>query len=219
MDNGQKQAQSFGRVTAVAFVLFSGLFILQRIGRVHFWMGFIFVLLLLISVAFSGRPALVRELLDDFKKRVLLKTAGGLVSGVGLYGIFCAGRLVLSHLFPGDAESLIGQVYRFGEGTSPVGIMLCIGLVIAPGEELFWRGFVQRGFLQTGPAGRALVYAVVLYAVVHWAAANAVLWLAAAVCGVYWGLLYNGFRSITVNAVSHITFDLMAFVLFPFAAV
>lgn len=39
---------------------------------------------------------------------------------------------------------------------------------------------------------------------------------AALLGGLYWGLLYARFGSAVVNVLSHVAFDLSAFVLFPF---
>jgi len=41
--------------------------------------------------------------------------------------------------------------------------------------------------------------------------------LAAAVCGAFWALTYWKFRSITLNIISHVAWDLAVFLLFPFS--
>jgi membrane protease YdiL (CAAX protease family) len=40
---------------------------------------------------------------------------------------------------------------------------------------------------------------------------------AAGVCGLYWGALFAWKRSLPVNIVSHVAWDLAVFVLFPFS--
>ena len=90
-----------------------------------------------------------------------------------------------------------------------------MALVIGPGEELFWRGFLQRRLqAQAGP-GRGLVLATLLYAAVHIASSNPILVLAAFVCGLFWGLLYLRYQSMLLNMLSHLIWDLAIFLLLP----
>jgi len=44
---------------------------------------------------------------------------------------------------------------------------------------------------------------------------NVMLILAALSCGLFWGVLNWRFNSIAVNIVSHLTWDLLIFIIFP----
>jgi len=41
--------------------------------------------------------------------------------------------------------------------------------------------------------------------------------LAAALCGVFWGYLYLRLRSVWLNVISHLVWDLAVFMFFPFS--
>ena len=87
--------------------------------------------------------------------------------------------------------------------------------VIGPGEELFWRGFLQRRL--QGLLGRRIgwLLATGIYASIHLATGNPILVLAAGVCGAFWGWLYLRYRSMLLNAVSHTVWDIIIFILLP----
>ena len=55
-----------------------------------------------------------------------------------------------------------------------------------------------------------------VYALIHIFAFNFMLFVAAAVCGLFWGFLYLCEGSLVPVIVSHALWDLMRFVLFPF---
>ncbi|MHB8093947.1 MAG: CPBP family intramembrane glutamic endopeptidase, partial [Candidatus Aminicenantales bacterium] len=90
---------------------------------------------------------------------------------------------------------------------------LCL---IGPGEEFFWRGYIQRSW-QKKMGAAALPLSVAFYAAVHIASGNPMLVLAAAVGGLYWGILYQRSGSVLLVAVSHTLWDLAVFIFFPFS--
>jgi hypothetical protein len=55
-----------------------------------------------------------------------------------------------------------------------------------------------------------------VYALVHIFAFNFMLLVAAAVCGLFWGVLYLRERNLVTVMLSHSVWDVMTFVLFPF---
>lgn len=194
---------------------FSALFLLQRFGLIEFWGGFASLVWLLVLMALGTRPELLRSMLDDVNKKFLLKFVGGVLSGVLLYGIFWLARYFQNLILPEWGDHL-SRVYRFGLGASELRIMLTIGFLIGPGEELFWRGFVQDFFTESEGPWKGLLVGVALYVVAHLVTLNPMLIGAAVVAGGYWALLYRFFKSITVNIASHVVFDLLAFVIIPF---
>jgi len=87
---------------------------------------------------------------------------------------------------------------------------------MGPAEEIYWRGFVQETLSgRFGPMTSLLVTSAI-YALIHVFAFNFMLFVAAAVCGLFWGLLYLREESLIPVMISHALWDLMTFVLFPF---
>jgi membrane protease YdiL (CAAX protease family) len=204
-----------GAAGALAAVLFMALFRLQRLGPLDFWAWLSLDIVIVVAASFLVDGDYGARLLRDARSGLVRKAALGIVSAGLLYAIFAAGRVVALRFFP-LAGAGIGHIYALGEGVPLLRISLLIGLVIGPGEEIFWRGFFQEW---TGAiAGRACGFALtaMLYAAVHLASGNAMLVLAAAVCGVFWGWLYLRFRSPLLNMISHTVWDLLVFVVFPF---
>lgn len=138
----------------------------------------------------------------------------GLFSASVLYAIFYAGDFLLHLFFPHLAQS-VGAVYNFKQGMNVQLIALLIILVIGPGEELFWRGLIQPYLTKRWPHWGVPCH-VLLYTGVHLPSGNPSLILAAVVCGLFWGLLYSWRRSLITNTVSHVTWDLLVFLIFPF---
>lgn len=138
----------------------------------------------------------------------------GAAASAFLYALFAAGRVVAGHVLP-FAASQIGAVYAIRAQAPLWAIALALVLVIAPGEELFWRGLVQWGLIQRLGARRGWIGAALLYGLVHVAAANTILVIAATVAGAFWGWLYLRLGRIVPVAVSHILWDLAVFLLFP----
>lgn len=158
----------------------------------------------------SYRPLLMKDLRERWAKKIV---TGGL-SALVLYLIFLAGNEFSRSILPFAAEG-ISSVYSFKHGASVSRIALLIVLLIGPGEEVFWRGFLQRHW--NAPAGsfRGWLGAAAFYAAVHAGNGNIMLVLAALVCGLYWGALYARYRSLVLIAVSHTLWDVLIFLVFP----
>ena len=82
-----------------------------------------------------------------------------------------------------------------------------LATVIGPAEELFWRGFVQR---RAGGLAAAAAYGGA-----HLVTGNTTLIGAAAVAGIYWGLLRALGMSMPALITSHIAWDIWIFLLAP----
>jgi membrane protease YdiL (CAAX protease family) len=87
--------------------------------------------------------------------------------------------------------------------------------VAAPGEELFWRGFVQKRLLHYFGPYMSIFIGALLYASVHIYSGTLILMLAAFFSGLMWGALYLWKRSMPLVIVSHIVFDIMIFIILP----
>ncbi len=202
-------------LTVVATALFAAVFRFGRLGRLDFFTVFALAAGLAAGSAFAVDTGYAGRLAADLRSGLPGKAAAGFASAAVLYGLFVAGR-ALSRLLLPFAGAEIGRVYALKAGLPAVRIVLLVGLVIGPAEELFWRGFVQEGLAgMTGRTGGLLLTSFI-YAAVHVASGNVMLVLAAAVCGLFWGSLYLRFRSPVLNVVSHTLWDLAVFVVFPF---
>jgi len=138
----------------------------------------------------------------------------GLASAAALYGLFAAGEALATRMFD-FAGGEIADVYARRAGMSRLRIALLLFFVIGPGEELFWRGFVQHRFAERwGTMGGWLAGALV-YAAVHIWALNLMLVLAAGLCALVWGALYARTRSLWPGIISHAVWDVAIFVLLP----
>jgi len=207
--------RTVGAAGILAAVLFIALFRLRHLGPLDFWAWLAANVILVSAVGFALDRDYARRLRLDLRSGLLRKAALGVLSAAALYAVFAAGRVAALRLFP-FAGAEIGNVYALKAGVPVLRVALLIGLVIGPGEELFWRGFFQERVAATTKPLFGFVLTAMLYTAVHLASGNIMLVLAAAVCGVFWGWLYLRFRSPVLNIVSHTLWDLAVFVVFPF---
>jgi membrane protease YdiL (CAAX protease family) len=195
-------------------VVFSVLVRSGRLGPLDFWWG------MALAIAFATSLALVTDrgyaprLREDLARGSWRKVGLGLASAAVLYGVFAAGRAVSLRVFP-FAGAGIDSVYALKSGVGPLRVVLLLALVIGPGEELVWRGFLQENAQKRFGRLAGFVVTAIFYTAVHVASGNVMLILAAGVCGVFWGWMYTAWRSPLLNAVSHTLWDLLVFVLFP----
>lgn len=198
-----------------AIVLFSLLFSFQGIGAFDFWWWMSANLILLILSDWILDRDYRKGITDDLKSDLIRKILVGLVSVLFLYLVFYAGNELIRFIIP-VSEDGISQVYGFKGDASGIRISLLMLLVIGPGEELFWRVYLQSMLSDKWGKITGFVIATLLYTGVHVFTGNAILVLAALVCGVFWGWLYLKFRSPLINMISHTLWDLAVFIVFPF---
>ncbi|MCJ7580744.1 MAG: CPBP family intramembrane metalloprotease [Candidatus Aminicenantes bacterium] len=198
---------------SLAAVLLVPLFALRRIGGFDFWWWMSLNVLLLVSFGLYSDKSYLSLILKDLQDGLLKKIGLGILSAGLLYAVFFIGNEVSREIFP-FAGTEIGQVYSFKQNASALRIMLLMIFIIGPGEELFWRGYLQRHWQNRFGKIKGFVIAAVLYALVHAASGNIMLVLSAGVCGLFWGFLYLRTRSILTICISHTLWDLMIFVFF-----
>ncbi len=203
-------------LTVVAVGLYGALFAAQRAAAVDFWAALSINAVLLNGIALLADAEFRRNFALDLRSHVARKVVAGLASAVVLYAIFAAGNVASRAIFPFAAGG-IDSVYRLKEGESVLRVCLLMTFVIGPGEELFWRGYLQRAWAGRLGAGRGYLLAAALYTGIHAGSANPMLILAAAVCGLFWGALYWNRGSAFLNIISHTAWDLAVFLLFPFS--
>lgn len=138
----------------------------------------------------------------------------GLLSAGVLYFIFWTGKRISSILFP-FADQQIGGIYGIGEGTPMWIIGLLLFFVTAPGEEIYWRGYLQEELMTRHGRSKGWLFAAAVYAIVHVWSLNFMLIGAAAVAGLFWGAMYRRFRELEPVIVSHAVWSCVIFAVFP----
>ncbi len=138
----------------------------------------------------------------------------GLGSAAALYLIFWLGRTVSLALFD-FAGDQIGAIYHKGEGTPAWVIALLLFFVTGPGEEIYWRGYLQRRLMVRFGRWPGWALATALYAGVHVSSMNFMLVGAAAVAGAFWGAIYAQGRRLAPVILSHSVWSTVIFAVFP----
>ncbi len=176
----------------------------------YFWIG------MTAATALLGAATLVvkRDALGRLFRADARLVAIGALHAALLYGLSRLGVWLLATFFD-SVMPQIQAIYTTRTQLDPRLIALLLVLVIAPMEEVFWRGLVLDELLGVYPRALAYGLAVALYCLVHVWALNPMLLVAAAVLGAHWSYLYLRFRTLVPGLVSHALWDVAIFVLWP----
>jgi membrane protease YdiL (CAAX protease family) len=136
----------------------------------------------------------------------------GLLSGVALYLLFYFG-FQLTKSNPVFSQG-VGEVYDLRTVPSYL-ISLVLLFPIGPGEEVYWRGLVQRRFSEQLGPGAGLLITTCAYALIHLPTLNLPLIMTAFIGGIVWGYIYLKTASLATVIASHVLFDLLIFVIAP----
>lgn len=174
--------------------------------RAVFW--YIFTASMLFLISYS----ILNEEIEDQVPFMSYLTIGTL-TGVILFSIFLFG----SFLFDTLNLPVVKEITRLYDRLSPTVLWhyIVLLLVIIPGEEIFWRGFVQERIQRNSNITIAILISSILYASAHLYSGTLLLPLAALISGVFWGILYYWKKSLPLVIVSHLIFDLFLFVIYP----
>ena len=176
--------------------------------NIYFWILFplSLTLLLIISLKF-GRFG------DIALKPTLKCLVLGVGSGTLLYLIFFFIYLMIKQF---DLPLLfqVKELYMI-VGPTELWHYLLLVIIIVPGEEIVWRGYIQ-GTLSTWKKGfGGILIAACFYAFAHLWSGNLMLVAAAFTAGIAWGALYEWKRSFPLIIVSHLVFDIWLLVVMP----
>ena len=138
----------------------------------------------------------------------------GLFSAALLYFIFSLGNELAAYILP-EAKTQVGGIYSLGEGTNKVFIFLLLFFVTGPGEEIFWRGFLQNRLMKRWGNSSGFLVTTALYGGVHIFSGNLILILAAFVAGAFWGLLYLWKKDLLAQITSHSFWSAVIFAVAP----
>ena len=138
----------------------------------------------------------------------------GVAAAASLYTIFWLGNNLSQFLFA-FAKPQIASIYGIRTQGEAIAISLILLFITSPGEEIFWRGFVQRRLMERFGARNGWLSASAIYAAVHIASGNFMLTMAALVAGLFWGWLYQREQNLVPCIVSHSIWTVTIFILLP----
>jgi membrane protease YdiL (CAAX protease family) len=138
----------------------------------------------------------------------------GLLAAAVLYLIFFLGHRLAPYILVG-AKPGVDRIYSMGEGTNRLSVFLLLFFITGPGEEIFWRGFLQDHLMKRWGDIQGFTVATLVYAAVHVFSWNPMLILAALLAGGFWGLLYLWKRDLLVPITSHSFWSAVIFALAP----
>jgi membrane protease YdiL (CAAX protease family) len=143
-----------------------------------------------------------------------LEVAIGLASAATLYATFQVGDRFARRFVPGG-DRQIRDIYALRELRPRGEIAARLLAVVAPAEELFWRGLVQAALMGRLGRFRGAAAGAASYAGVHAVTGNITLMGAAGVAGVHWAALYALGVPLGALIVSHAAWDVWIFLLQP----
>ena len=171
-----------------------------------FWYLYAFTLLVGITISL---------LAGKFEDRI--PTWQYLIYGIG-YGTITYGLVKLGYmLMPYIDQNAVSEIKKFLEVYGPQNIFhyLLLIFIVAVGEEMFWRGYVQQQLKQFTSPFWAVVVTSILFSLSLAISGFLPGALAAIVTGILWGTLYEWKKSLPLIIVSHIVFVLLLFLVLP----
>ena len=201
-------------IILLAMAVFSPMFIVNSLGVFDFWWWMTSNLVFMIFVSAILYKDYVPGIIKDFSKGMPKKLMWGVLSAAFLYLVFLVGNFFSNLLFT-SAESEISGIYAFKGDASRMRILLLMLFIIGPGEELFWRGFLQDRLMKRFKPIYGFIIATTLYTLIHVLTGNFMLIMAAMVAGLFWGWMYYRFKSIAANVISHVVWDITIFLILP----
>ena len=214
---GRKEAFMPGRIKPlIVLVILAAIFWLEMFFLKHFnfWIEMTIAASLLASAGLycnhRAGEAINYRLYFFETKHIFI----GIISTVLLYLVFFGGDYLSKLILP-FADKQIINVYDNKQLLNPVIIAVLLVLVIGPAEEVFWRGFVQDTLEEKLGDNKGWIIASLIYAGVHVFALNLMLFIAALVCGLFWGWLFKRYKSLWPGIISHALWDVTIFVLLP----
>lgn len=137
----------------------------------------------------------------------------GLLSGIFMYIITWTASKALPAIFP-PLQLQLESLYTLLSPTDAWQYSALI-LLIIPGEEIFWRGLIEKRLLSYSTKGQAILLSTLLYTLPLIFSGNLLLVLAGIGGGLLWGFLYAWRQSLSMVILSHLVFDLLLLAIFP----
>jgi hypothetical protein len=138
----------------------------------------------------------------------------GIFSAIVLYGIFYLGH-ALSPYIINDAHAQVARIYEMGAESPRLPVIFLLLFITGPGEEIFWRGFLQENLMRRFGNLNGCLISALLYAGVHIFSLNFMLIMSALTAGLFWGGLYLWKRDLGMVMISHSLWSAVIFAFFP----
>lgn len=215
--NADREVMSryFPHVLVLGLLLFIPLFVYRQIAFLDFWWWMSLNLVFLVGLTTLSDSGFRRTLSEDLQFDIGKKVVVGIASAAILYLVFYVGNEMVRYVLDFAGRD-ISHVYGFKGNAALWRIGVLMLLIIGPGEELLWRGYVQGNLARKYGKVEGYILATLIYTAIHVATGNLVLILAALAGGVFWGWMYMRYQSLLMNSVSHIVWDIAVFLLLPF---
>jgi membrane protease YdiL (CAAX protease family) len=176
----------------------------------NFWVMMLSATAVLSTYSFiNGKSDLKR--IYNFKFKWI---AIGLIAAALLYALFYVGNDISRWIFS-FTDRQVNNIYATKEQAEKWMIGLALLLWIGPSEEIFWRGYAQEKLSKIYGEKNALIINTLVYAIVHIWAFNFMLFMAALICGIFWGYMYYKYKNVWPALISHAVWDMMIFVIIP----
>ncbi len=176
----------------------------------NFWvlMSFSGIILILLSLFFN--KGFYNNIHFNLKAVVY-----GILSAIILWFIFWIGNEISSLIFSFTSKQ-VNLIYDIKTGSNPVFLIFLLVFIIAPAEEIFWRGFIQNKFSERWNSNVGFILTTFFYAIIHIFSLNFILIMAALVAGIFWGLMYKyNSKNLLPLIISHSVWDVLVFIIFP----
>ncbi|WKA53682.1 CPBP family intramembrane glutamic endopeptidase [Planococcus shixiaomingii] len=175
-------------------------------NKAVFWYMYTFAILVLMSASIVYSK--ISDEMPTWKSMIY-----GLGYGTLIYGLIALGYQLLQ-FFPLHIES---SVSSFLSAFAPTSIWhyLLLMFIIVPGEEIFWRGFVQQQLKRYMPTGAAILLSSILFGL---ALGLIGFWpgqLAGLTAGLILGALYEWKRSMPLIIIAHLVMIVLLFLVQP----
>ena len=172
----------------------------------HFWLKIGLSVIVVVAYSFIWQ----RPNLSFRSTSVIL----GVASAALLYLVFLLGNAI-APIIVHEAPSQVGGIYGLGTGTNRILVALLLLFITGPGEEIFWRGFLQSRMQDRWGTYRATLPRPPSTPVSTSFPATSILVLAALVAGAFWGALYLWRRDMALLIVSHSLWSAVIFAVAP----
>lgn len=149
------------------------------------------------------------ELLQPRGGLILAGIAAALVMVPATYLLYAPAGL-LPFQIPAQTQLLYD---RFRESTALATVIMLPLCVVA--EELIWRGVVQEALTRRLGARPACLAAAAAYALAHAPVGSPLLPFIGFACGLFWGALRTGSRSLVPPLICHMLWDVLVFSVLP----
>jgi len=191
----------------LAFALWTIIFLLEPYD---FWTSLSLATFLLMILSLAINAETPARILGRVNLSMIIY---GVASGLLLYAFFYFGfQMLKSAPFLAQGVSNVYEL-RLSKPTYAIAVLLIFP--IAPAEEIYWRGLIQRRLTERSNPKTGLLLGAAAYALVHLPTLNPILIITALIDGLVWGAIYQRTNSLVPGIISHVIWDILIFVVLP----